>query len=140
MSDELKDVLKASDRYKKFTLPDKPACFKDMFKGNPNLKRARIDNIDLRWEWFPSKTEQILAGVFYKYLKDPIEQVFVTSDGKIGAGTDASRSMVTPDTRCRTLATWTSGESWMLCWLITLSTLPAFFTVSMALRSLRYSR
>ena len=58
-------------------------------KGNPNLKRARIDNIDLRWEWFPSKTEQILAGVFYKYLKAPIEQVFVTSDGKIGAGTDA---------------------------------------------------
>ena len=58
-------------------------------KGNPNLKRARIDNVDLRWEWFPSKTEQILAGVFYKYLKDPIEQVFVTSDGKIGAGTDA---------------------------------------------------
>ena len=58
-------------------------------KGNPNLKRARIDNIDLRWEWFPCKTEQILAGVFYKYLKDPIEQVFVTSDGKIGAGTDA---------------------------------------------------
>lgn len=58
-------------------------------KGNPNLKRARIDNIDLRWEWFPSKTEQILAGVFYKYLKDPIEQVFVTSDGKIGSGTDA---------------------------------------------------
>ena len=58
-------------------------------KGNPNLKRARIDNIDLRWEWFPSKTEQILVGVFYKYLQDPIEQVFVTSDGKIGAGTDA---------------------------------------------------
>ena len=42
-------------------------------KGNPNLKRARIDNIDLRWEWFPSNTEQVLAGVFYKYLKDPIE-------------------------------------------------------------------
>ena len=58
-------------------------------KGNPNLKRARIDNIDLRWEWFPSATEQVLAGVFYKYLKDPIEQVFVTSDGKIGSGTDA---------------------------------------------------
>ena len=60
-----------------------------MEKGNPDLKRARIDNIDLRWEWFPSKTEQILAGVFYKYLKDPIEQVFVTSDGKIGSGSDA---------------------------------------------------
>ena len=65
-----------------------------MERGNPNLKRARIDNIDLRWEWFPSKTEQILAGVFYKYLKDPIEQVFVTSDGKIGSGADA---YFTPD-------------------------------------------
>ena len=58
-------------------------------KGNPNLKRARIDNVDLRWEWFPSATEQVLAGVFYKYLQDPIEQVFVTSDGKIGSGADA---------------------------------------------------
>ncbi len=65
-----------------------------MEKGNPDLKRARIDNIDLRWEWFPSKTEQIFAGVFYKYLKDPIEQVFVTSDGKIGSGADA---YYTPD-------------------------------------------
>ena len=65
-----------------------------MEKGNPDLKRAKIDNIDLRWEWFPSKTEQILAGVFYKYLQDPIEQVFVTSDGKIGSGADA---YYTPD-------------------------------------------
>lgn len=32
MSDELKDVLKASDRYKNFTFLDKPVCFKDMFK------------------------------------------------------------------------------------------------------------
>ena len=58
-------------------------------KGNPNLKRARIDNVDLRWEWFPSPTEQVLAGVFYKYLQDPIEQVFVSADGKIGSGADA---------------------------------------------------
>ena len=58
-------------------------------KGNPDLKRARIDNMDLRWEWFPSATEQVLAGVFYKYLQDPIEQVFVSADGKIGSGADA---------------------------------------------------
>ena len=45
-------------------------------KGNPTLKRARIDNIDLRWEWFPSQNEQVLLGVFYKYLKDPIETSF----------------------------------------------------------------
>ena len=58
-------------------------------KGNPKLKRARIDNVDLRWEWFPSATEQVLAGVFYKYLQDPIEQVFVAADGKLGSGADA---------------------------------------------------
>lgn len=45
-------------------------------KGNPTLRRARIDNADLRWEWFPSATEQVLLGVFYKYLKDPIETTF----------------------------------------------------------------
>ena len=44
--------------------------------GNPHLKRAKIQNLDLRWEWFPSANEQILAGMFYKYLKDPIEQTF----------------------------------------------------------------
>lgn len=58
-------------------------------KGNPNLKRASIDNVDLRWEWFPSATEQVLVGVFYKYLQDPIEQVFVAADGKLGSGADA---------------------------------------------------
>ncbi len=45
-------------------------------KGNPTLRRARIDNADLRWEWFLSATEQVLLGVFYKYLKDPIETTF----------------------------------------------------------------
>ena len=50
-------------------------------KGNPTLKRARIQNVDLRWEYFPSATEQVLVGVFYKYLKDPIETSF-TSDAR----------------------------------------------------------
>ena len=45
-------------------------------KGNPLLKCARIDNLDLRWEWLPSQDEQVLLGVFYKYLKDPIETTF----------------------------------------------------------------
>lgn len=49
-------------------------------KGNPDLRRARIDNIDLRWEWFPSANEQLLVGVFYKYLKDPIEMTFATDN------------------------------------------------------------
>lgn len=41
--------------------------------GNPDLKTARIQNVDLRWELYPSKTELVSFGVFYKNFKDPIE-------------------------------------------------------------------
>jgi TonB-dependent receptor len=43
--------------------------------GNPDLKTARIDNIDMSWELYPSKAEKISLGVFYKHFKNPIEQV-----------------------------------------------------------------
>ncbi|MDH4089894.1 MAG: TonB-dependent receptor [Cyclobacteriaceae bacterium] len=43
--------------------------------GNKNLKTAKIDNVDLSWELYPSKAEKISFGVFYKNFKDPIEQV-----------------------------------------------------------------
>lgn len=46
--------------------------------GNKELKRAKIDNIDLRFEYFPKQTEQILVGVFYKYIQDPIEVLYTT--------------------------------------------------------------
>ena len=51
-------------------------------QGNPKLKRAKIDNADLRFEWFPSSNEQVFVRPFYKYLKDPIEQSFATIDGR----------------------------------------------------------
>lgn len=44
--------------------------------GNPDLERARLDNYDVRVEAFPSLAEVVAVGVFYKYLHDPIEQVF----------------------------------------------------------------
>lgn len=42
-------------------------------KGNPDLKHTVADNIDLRYEYFPSSSEQIMVGLFYKYMNDPIE-------------------------------------------------------------------
>ncbi|WP_207535907.1 TonB-dependent receptor domain-containing protein [Desertivirga arenae] len=42
-------------------------------KGNPDLKRAIADNIDLRYELFPKKAEQLMVGAFYKYIQNPIE-------------------------------------------------------------------
>jgi TonB-dependent receptor len=45
-------------------------------RGNPNLKRALADNYDLRYELFPGASEQLLAGVFYKKINNPIEYTF----------------------------------------------------------------
>lgn len=42
-------------------------------KGNPSLKHTVADNIDLRWEFFPKSSEQLMAGLFYKHLQNPIE-------------------------------------------------------------------
>jgi outer membrane receptor protein involved in Fe transport len=42
-------------------------------KGNPYLKRTTADNFDLRYEYFPKGLDQLLVGVFYKRLKNPIE-------------------------------------------------------------------
>ncbi len=43
--------------------------------GNSSLNRTLIDNVDLRWEWFPSPSELITVSAFYKNFKDPIEKV-----------------------------------------------------------------
>ncbi|QCR24355.1 TonB-dependent receptor [Pontibacter sp. SGAir0037] len=45
--------------------------------GNAKLNRVRADNFDLRWEFFPTATDQLLAGVFYKRIQDPIEYAVV---------------------------------------------------------------
>lgn len=46
-----------------------------LVKGNPDLQRAIIENYDARFEVFPSLTEVLAAGVFYKSLHHPIEQL-----------------------------------------------------------------
>ena len=54
-------------------------------QGNPNLKRTKITNLDLRYELYPSAGELFNVGVFYKNFKNPIEQVFIVAGG--GAST-----------------------------------------------------
>lgn len=46
--------------------------------GNKDLKRAVIDNIDLRWEYFPKQNEQIMVGLFFKNIQNPIEYAYFT--------------------------------------------------------------
>jgi hypothetical protein len=48
-----------------------------LVKGNPDLKRATLENYDVRVEAFPGLGEVMAAGFFYKNLHDPIEQTIV---------------------------------------------------------------
>jgi hypothetical protein len=41
--------------------------------GEPGLRNAVIDNLDLRYEFYPRLSESISVGLFYKYFNDPIE-------------------------------------------------------------------
>jgi TonB-dependent receptor len=41
--------------------------------GDPNLKRALIDNYDLRLEWFPGAGQLVSVSGFYKHFENPIE-------------------------------------------------------------------
>jgi len=50
-------------------------------QGNPSLNRALIQNVDLRWEWYPRGGEILSAGVFYKHFDSPIEKVYIQSAG-----------------------------------------------------------
>ena len=45
--------------------------------GNPYLKHTQADNYDLRWEWYPKANEQVLVGLFYKNIYNPIEWAFI---------------------------------------------------------------
>ncbi|WP_126969814.1 TonB-dependent receptor [Gynurincola endophyticus] len=45
-------------------------------RGNADLRPSYGQSVDLRYEYFPSGVDQILVGVFYKKIKDPIEYGF----------------------------------------------------------------
>jgi TonB-dependent receptor len=63
-----------------------PITFRDVLggvsvTGNDKLRRALIDNIDLRWEAFPNPGEVVSIGVFYKRFDSPIERVESATSG-----------------------------------------------------------
>jgi outer membrane receptor protein involved in Fe transport len=51
-------------------------------RGDPiNLQHTLADNIDLRYELYPGGADQLLLGVFYKNIKEPIEISAVKPQG-----------------------------------------------------------
>lgn len=49
--------------------------------GNADLQAAYIQNLDLRYEWYPSNGEQISVALFYKHFENPIEWTYTMSGG-----------------------------------------------------------
>ncbi len=43
--------------------------------GNPDLERTLIDNLDFRWELYPTTRELVSVSAFYKNFTNPIELV-----------------------------------------------------------------
>lgn len=73
---------------KTYTLPQakeiSPFRYVDVnFKsqGNPDLKPSDNYNVDLKWDFYPSPDELISAGLFYKYIANPIARIEVASAG-----------------------------------------------------------
>lgn len=63
--------------------------------GNPDLARATIDNVDLRWEWYPSAGESLSVAGFFKYFDDPIESIVAVSAVSGSVGTFANANSAT---------------------------------------------
>lgn len=55
----------------------------EIVRGNPNLRMSRIENYDVRWEWFPRPGSIVSVSGFFKDLKDPIEKQIITFGGGI---------------------------------------------------------
>jgi outer membrane receptor protein involved in Fe transport len=51
--------------------------------GNENLKTATINNLDLRYEFYPSLGETVSLGIFYKHFRNPIEWTFIDMGGSL---------------------------------------------------------
>jgi outer membrane receptor protein involved in Fe transport len=47
----------------------------NILTGNPSLKRATIDNLDLRYEFFPGNGQVLSFSGFYKHFTNPIELI-----------------------------------------------------------------
>jgi hypothetical protein len=50
-------------------------------RGNPDLERTLIRNLDARWEWYPASGEVVSFGAFAKQFENPIEKVYVGTTG-----------------------------------------------------------
>ncbi len=54
-----------------------------LVQGNPNLKRALIQNYDIRYEYFPNPGEVMSISVFYKNFENAIEETIYPQQSEL---------------------------------------------------------
>ncbi|MES2386612.1 MAG: carboxypeptidase-like regulatory domain-containing protein [Bacteroidota bacterium] len=73
--------------------------FNNVITGNPKLKTPSIDNLDARYEYYPSAGETVSFGAFYKKFTNPIESYFLE-----GAGSGGTRNFYSDNAEYSTSA------------------------------------
>jgi hypothetical protein len=63
-----------------------PVMYRDVIgaenvRGNPDLKRALIRNLDVRWELYPASGEVLSVALFGKQFDKPIERIYLGTSG-----------------------------------------------------------
>jgi outer membrane receptor for ferrienterochelin and colicin len=63
-----------------------PVSYRDMLGerevfGDSSLVRTRVQNYDVRWEWYPSPSEALSVAFFVKRFDKPIESIDVATTG-----------------------------------------------------------
>jgi outer membrane receptor for ferrienterochelin and colicin len=61
--------------------------FNVVYEGNPALKIATVQNVDLRWELYPTPNELVSIAGFYKSFANPIESTVDLGSTGVGSKT-----------------------------------------------------
>ncbi len=67
----------------------------EQFFGDKDLQPAIIDGVDLRWEWYPTTTESLTFGGFWKEYENPVERTFISRSGTTPVGTFQNARLAT---------------------------------------------
>ncbi|TAG40615.1 MAG: TonB-dependent receptor [Cytophagia bacterium] len=61
--------------------------FNVVYEGNPALNIAKVHNMDLRWELYPTPNELVSVAAFYKFFDSPIESTIDLGSTGVGSKT-----------------------------------------------------
>ncbi len=63
--------------------------------GNPTVTNSDNYNIDFKWEYFPEQSGELMAiTLFSKYIKNPIEKVYVASASNVNTFINSDKALI----------------------------------------------